>query len=66
MVVIGLIMIYVLLIFAPLYKIAGDERSSYGDLDAKVKTSFRKNLRRRGSIGGSDYVFDEKRRARSR
>jgi len=45
-----LVVVYAVAIFAPLWWCAQQERNTYPDIDPRIRTSFRANLRRRGSV----------------
>lgn len=48
--------VYFVVIFAPLWIISDRERARYDEIDDRVKSSFRKNLRKRGSIGHLEFL----------
>jgi hypothetical protein len=54
--------LYVALIWLPLHAVADHERGTYGEIDEGIRSSFRRNLRRRGSYGHLEFLGVEERR----
>lgn len=55
MVIACLLLVYGL-VFALLWTLASKERNSYTEIDESIKTSFRANLRKRGSFGHLEFL----------